>query len=117
MAEASSRELVGSNGTAVDGSRLERDISVVLHPGSTVLVTGAAGFIGSRLVERLLELGHAVVGVDSFTDYYSPAVKRANLAVPMGDRRFRLVEADLAAAGLGGLLDGVDAAWHLACHP
>ena len=40
-----------------------------------ILVTGAAGFIGSRLSERLLEMGHRVRGIDSFTDYYPPAPK------------------------------------------
>jgi nucleoside-diphosphate-sugar epimerase len=88
-----------------------------VHPGSTVLVTGAAGFIGSRLAERLLEFGHVVVGVDSFTDYYSPAVKRANIAAASGANRFRLVEVDLAAADLDELLEGVDAVCHLAGQP
>ena len=44
-----------------------------------VVVTGAAGFIGSHLVDRLLAAGQAVVGIDSFTDYYDPALKEANL--------------------------------------
>ena len=41
-------------------------------------VTGAAGFIGSHLAERLLADGHDVVAVDSFTDYYDPALKEEN---------------------------------------
>lgn len=44
----------------------------------TVIVTGAAGFIGSHLCEKLLREGTAVVGIDNFNDYYSPAIKRAN---------------------------------------
>ncbi len=41
-----------------------------------VLVTGAAGFIGSHVTRRLLEMGRTVVGVDSLTPYYDPALKR-----------------------------------------
>jgi UDP-glucuronate 4-epimerase len=43
-----------------------------------ILVTGAAGFIGSHLAERLAGLGHDVLGLDCFTDYYAPALKRLN---------------------------------------
>ena len=43
------------------------------------LVTGAAGFIGSTLTDRLLADGVRVTGVDMFTDYYDPALKRRNL--------------------------------------
>lgn len=43
------------------------------------LVTGCAGFIGSTLSERLLEEGFEVVGIDSFTDYYSRDIKEFNL--------------------------------------
>lgn len=46
----------------------------------TVIVTGAAGFIGSHLCEKLLREGWSVAGIDNFNDYYSPAVKRANAA-------------------------------------
>jgi nucleoside-diphosphate-sugar epimerase len=80
-------------------------------------VTGAAGFIGSRLVEQLLQSGCSVRGVDSFTHYYSPALKRANLAAALADSRFRLIEADVVTADLPGLLDGVDAVCHLAGQP
>ncbi len=50
----------------------------------TILVTGAAGFIGSNLTESLLKRGETVVALDNFNDYYSPARKRANIA-PLRD--------------------------------
>lgn len=80
------------------------------------LVTGAAGFIGSHLVERLLASGTRVTGVDGFTDYYDPAIKRANLAGPLADSRFRLLELDLGEADLATLPD-VDVVFHLAAQP
>ena len=82
-----------------------------------VLVTGAAGFIGSHLVERLLDAGHEVVGVDAFTANYSTERKRRNLAVAETDERFRLVRGDLLSLELNGLLEGVDAVIHLAGEP
>ena len=60
-----------------------------------VLVTGAAGFIGSHLTERLLARGDRVTGVDNFDPFYSPAEKRQNLATALANDRFRLIEADL----------------------
>jgi nucleoside-diphosphate-sugar epimerase len=78
------------------------------------LVTGAAGFIGSWLVERLLAEGREVVGVDCFTDYYSRDLKEANIAGALEDTRFSLRELDLSADPLDGLLAGVDDVFHLA---
>ena len=75
------------------------------------LVTGAAGFIGSHLAESLAGLGHDVVGLDAFTDYYDPARKRAN-AVGLD-----VVEADLLEADLDALLGDVDGVYHLAGQP
>src|SRR5580765_8394535 len=69
------------------------------------LVTGAAGFIGSHLVERLLAAGHTVTGVDCFTDYYDPALKRGNLARALAHDRFRLLELDLGRDDLVALPD------------
>ena len=83
----------------------------------TVVVTGAAGFIGSTLVDRLLAEGHEVVGIDCFTDYYDPAAKRRNLSGALTNDRFRLVEADLVTADLDAAFDGVDVVWHLAGQP
>jgi nucleoside-diphosphate-sugar epimerase len=64
----------------------------------TVVVTGAAGFIGSHLVERLLALGSRVYGVDKFDDYYPPELKIHQLAQSIGHRGFSLDVVDLADA-------------------
>jgi nucleoside-diphosphate-sugar epimerase len=77
------------------------------------LVTGSAGFIGSHLVERLLAEGVAVTGVDCFTDYYDPALKRANLERALADPRFTLLELDLGDHDLGALPE-VDVVFHQA---
>ena len=90
-----------------------------------VVVTGAAGFIGSHLVERLLADGCEVVGVDSFEDYYPRPYKEANLAGARTSDRFTLVTDNLlalasgeGAAGdesrLAALLAGADCVVHLA---
>jgi nucleoside-diphosphate-sugar epimerase len=79
-----------------------------------VLVTGAAGFIGSHVVERLLGSGVAVRGVDAFIDYYPRAVKESNIRKALANESFEFVEADLASADLEPLLAGVDRVCHLA---
>lgn len=78
------------------------------------LVTGAAGFIGSTLAERLVADGHEVVGIDCFLDYYPRDIKERNLEGLRPGPRFRFVEASLVDADLGGLLDGVDWVFHQA---
>ncbi len=61
----------------------------------TILVTGAAGFIGSHLAERLCRRGDRVIGLDNFNDYYDPTRKRANEQRLNTYPNFRMVEADL----------------------
>ncbi|MFQ5586000.1 MAG: GDP-mannose 4,6-dehydratase [Thermodesulfobacteriota bacterium] len=65
-----------------------------------VLVTGGAGFIGSHLVDRLLEGGDRVVVIDDFNDFYDPAIKRENLEGASTSERFRLYEGDIRDRGL-----------------
>ena len=61
-----------------------------------ILVTGAAGFVGFHLAERLLARGDDVTGLDNLNDYYSVALKEARLAKLQGRKGFRFVKADLA---------------------
>jgi nucleoside-diphosphate-sugar epimerase len=82
--------------------------------GRLVVVTGAAGFIGSWLCEALLAGGWRVRGVDSFTGSYEPTVKRGNIAGLFEDPGFELVEADLAGADTPRLVDAATAVVHLA---
>ena len=62
---------------------------------STILVTGAAGFIGSHVVERLLHRGDVVVGVDNFNTYYDPDIKRRNAAASIGNDKYSMHEMDI----------------------
>ena len=84
---------------------------------SQALVTGAAGFIGSHMVGRLLELGHEVVGVDAFTGNYSRERKLRNFAQARLKRNCRLVEGDLLDLDLKQLLRDTDIIIHLAAEP
>jgi nucleoside-diphosphate-sugar epimerase len=81
------------------------------------LVTGAAGFIGSHLCERLLRDGHAVVGLDAFIPYYPRPLKEANLQSARGNAAFAFRAADLRTDPLDGLLQGVEVVFHLAAMP
>src|SRR5687768_8071927 len=67
--------------------------------GKTILVTGAAGFIGSHTAVALLERGDRVVGLDNLNDYYDPARKRQNLvevaSTPGASERFTFIEGDI----------------------
>jgi nucleoside-diphosphate-sugar epimerase len=77
-----------------------------------VVVTGAAGFIGSTLAGSLIADGHEVVGIDAFIPYYPREVKEANLEHLRDDSRFRFAELDLRSADLAPCLDGADAVIH-----
>jgi len=60
-----------------------------------VLVTGCAGFIGSNLVDKLLEQGYEVIGIDCFTDYYSPKFKNMNISKALKNKNFKLIKENL----------------------
>jgi len=65
----------------------------------TLLVTGAAGFIGFHVARALLAQGRHVVGLDSLNDYYDPALKQSRLELLRENKRFDFVQADLADRG------------------
>jgi len=81
------------------------------------LVTGAAGFVGSHIVEQLADDGWDVVGVDCFTPYYDVDQKRANLGGLSSRPAFSFVDADLRTCDLRPLLDGIDVVFHQAGQP
>jgi len=85
----------------------------------TAIVTGAAGFIGSTLTDRLLEDGWDVIGIDSFEDYYPREYKERNLASARSHPAFTLIERNLLALAadseaFDALVGGADVVFHLA---
>ncbi len=81
-----------------------------------VLVTGAAGFVGSHLCETLGADGHEVVGVDCFDDYYPARLKRRT-AAELCETGVRIIPCDLAAEELPRVLPETAAVFHLAAQP
>jgi UDP-glucuronate 4-epimerase len=81
------------------------------------VITGVAGFVGSHLAEAVLAAKGKVLGIDCFTDYYSPADKWANLQPLLSKPDFELVVADLRTADLRPMLVGAEAVLHQAGQP
>lgn len=81
---------------------------------SKIIVTGAAGFVGSHLAEALLNRGEKVIGVDQFNDYYDPALKRQNVSTLETNPNFELIEGDIQSLDWSKLLVDVDVVYHQA---
>jgi len=81
-----------------------------------ILVTGAAGFIGSHLAERLIDLGHSVQGLDCFTDYYARVLKELN-ASQIRDKGVVLLPLDLAEDDLSSAVRDIEIVYHVAAQP
>ncbi|MFN6566426.1 NAD-dependent epimerase/dehydratase family protein [Dendronalium sp. ChiSLP03b] len=79
-----------------------------------IIVTGAAGFIGSHLVEALLQQGEEVIGIDEFNDYYDPMLKHKNIAHLQLSPNFSLIEGDIQFLDLQTILEDVDVIYHQA---
>jgi UDP-glucuronate 4-epimerase len=83
--------------------------------GRTVLVTGAAGFLGSAVAEALLRRGDRVRGIDSFDPFYDPGLKRRNVEEVRGSGEMPVVEGDVRdAAAVREAIRGCDAVVHMA---
>lgn len=81
------------------------------------LVTGAAGFVGSSLSVRLINDGHDVVGIDSFSRYYDVDIKRRNIVSLLENDNYSLIDGDINNTDLDALVDGVDYVFHQAGQP
>jgi len=81
-----------------------------------IVVTGAAGFIGSHLAEKLAELGHDMVGIDAFTDYYPTPLKELN-AAEVKAKGVKLHRLDLAEDDFTAVLQNAEFIYHLAAQP
>ncbi len=81
------------------------------------LVTGAAGFIGSSLIDSLLGKGRTVVGVDDFSRNYDPKQKRENIKEALQNVNFEMRSANLLEPGSLEMLNEVDTVYHLAGQP
>ncbi len=78
------------------------------------VITGVAGFIGSNLADALLNRGDRVIGIDQFSDYYDPFLKRKNIAHLVDHPSFQLIEADIQQLNWSLLLSEVDVIYHQA---
>jgi nucleoside-diphosphate-sugar epimerase len=81
---------------------------------TTSIVTGAAGFIGSHLVEALLDRGERVIGIDQFNDYYDPILKQNNIFHLKERPAFKLIQADIQSLDWTELFDRAEVIYHQA---
>jgi nucleoside-diphosphate-sugar epimerase len=80
------------------------------------VVTGVAGFIGSHLAEQLIAKGHNVIGIDRFSDYYDPSIKKSNLDSLAKSDRFHLIRKDVRSLTVRELAN-TQVIFHLAAQP
>lgn len=83
-----------------------------------ILVTGGAGFIGSHLTDRLLEMGHHTKIIDNFNPYYSPELKYMNISHQVGNSNFKLIRGSITDNDtLKTALENTEIVYHLASQP
>jgi len=83
----------------------------------TAIVTGVAGFIGSHIAESLLDKKFRVIGIDSFTDYYSKRIKKNNIRKCLRSKNFSFIEKDILRFDLSSLLKKGEYIFHEAAQP
>jgi len=81
-----------------------------------ILVTGAAGALGSHVAERLLKEGHEVVGIDALTPYYDPEIKKATGKI-LENKGVKMIYENLMDTDLSSRLEGVEVVFHFAAQP
>ena len=82
-----------------------------------ILVTGAAGFIGSHLCKKLIGENAHIVAVDAFTDYYARGLKENNIRPLLAHKNFELIAQDLLELDLNAILGDIDIVFHFAAQP
>ena len=83
----------------------------------TAIITGVAGFIGSSLAEKLLKDNFKVIGIDSFTNYYSLHIKEKNIENCLKNTNFSLIRQDIDSLDLSAIFENAEYIFHLSAQP